>query len=266
MVKGLERLGKQNIKHIVGVASGKGGVGKSTTTVLLARALAAAGNSVGILDGDITGPSMPRLLGMEGRKGESTGERMLPLIDEQGIKLISINMYLPAEDDPVIWRGPLLGRALTQFFGDADWGDLDYLVIDFPPGTGDVVLSGFQQLPVDGLVIVATPQDFVSMIVRKSVKMATKTKIPVLGLVENMGAMVCPHCGEEFSLFAQGNAAASAGELALPLLARFAWRKELAQASSLVWDALPADLRKTAEGFATEVHTALAAQKFAAQK
>lgn len=259
-MRGLEKLEKYNIKHIVGVASGKGGVGKSTTTVLLARALVAGGASVGILDGDITGPSIPRLLGVGGRRGESTGDRMQPLVDAQGIKLISINMYLKDEDDPVIWRGPLLGKALTQFYGDADWGDLDYLLIDFPPGTADVVLSGFQQLPVDGLVIVATPQDFVSMIVRKSIKMAAKTKIPVLGFVENMGAMLCPHCGEEFSLFAQGEAAASASRLELPLLARFPWRKELAQAPSLVWEELPADLRASAEGLATEVEKALAAE------
>ena len=257
-MKGLEKLGKQDIKRIIGVASGKGGVGKSTTTVLLAKALAAAGHSVGILDGDLTGPSIPRLLGVSGRPGEGSGERMLPLVDAQGIKVVSINMYLPAEDDPVIWRGPLLGRALTQFYGDAEWGELDYLLIDFPPGTGDVVLTGFQQLPVDGLVIVATPQDFVSMIVRKSVKMAKKTKIPVVGFVENMGAMVCPHCGESFSLFAQGSSAESASELGVPLLARFAWKKELAQAGVIAWETLSADVRAAAEGLAAAVKNAAA--------
>ncbi len=262
-MRGLEKLGKRDIKRIIGVASGKGGVGKSTTSVLLARALAAAGHSVGILDGDLTGPSIPRLLGVSGRAGEGTGEKMLPLVDGQGIKVVSINMYLPSEDDPVIWRGPLLGRALTQFYGDAEWGGLDYLIVDFPPGTGDVVLTGFQQLPVDGLVIVATPQDFVSMIVRKSVKMAVKTKIPVLGFVENMGAMVCPHCGEEFSLFAQGSAAESAAELGVPLLARFPWRKELAQAGIIAWESLPADLRAAAEGLASQVKTSSEAVKSA---
>ena len=255
-MKGLEKLGKRNIRRIIGVASGKGGVGKSTTTVLLARALAASGRSVGVLDGDLTGPSAPRLFGVSGKPGEGTGDKMLPLVDGQGIKLVSINMYLPSEDDPVIWRGPLLGKALTQFYGDAEWGELDYLIVDFPPGTGDVVLTGFQQLPVDGLVIVATPQDFVSMIVRKSVKMAVKTKIPVLGFVENMGAMVCPHCGEEFNLFAQGSAADSAAELGVPLLARFAWRKELAQAGAIVWEDLPADLRAAAGELAAAVEAA----------
>jgi len=254
----IEKLPKNGIKRIVGVASGKGGVGKSTTTVLLARALASRGYSVGILDADITGPSIPRLLGLEGIAGESDGERLLPLQDEQGIKVMSINMFMQEEDDPVIWRGPLLAGALTQFYKDADWGELDYLVVDFPPGTADVVLTAFQQLHVDGVVIVATPQDFVSMIVRKSVKMAVKTETPVLGFVENMGAMVCPECGKEFSLFAHSISADSAGKLGLPLLARFAWRRELAQSGALSWPTLPADLRAASEAFAAEVDTALA--------
>ena len=260
-MSGIEKMPKKGIKRIIGVASGKGGVGKSTTTVLLARALVSRGYSVGILDADITGPSIPRLLGMEGISGESDGQKLLPLVDEQGIKFMSINMFMKEEDDPVIWRGPLLAGALTQFYNDADWGELDYLVVDFPPGTADVVLTAFQQLHIDGLVIVATPQDFVSMIVRKSVKMAVQTGTPVLGLVENMGAMVCPECGKEFSLFSQTVASDSANKLGLPLLARFAWRKDLAQAGALSWDGLPADLRAAAEGLAAEVETSLALDK-----
>jgi Mrp family chromosome partitioning ATPase len=254
----LEKLPKKGIKRVIGVISGKGGVGKSTTTILLARALASRSFSVGILDADITGPSIPRLLGMEGISGESENEKLLPLVDEQGIKLISVNMFLKDEDDPVIWRGPLLANALKQFFSDAEWGDLDYLIVDFPPGTADVVLTGFQQLPLDGVVVVATPQDFVSMIVSKSVKMAVKTDTPVLGLVENMGSMVCPHCDKEFSLFSTDIARKSAAGLGLPLLARFAWRKELAQTGALRWDRLPADLRTASENLASEVEMALA--------
>jgi len=261
----LEKLPKKGIKRVIGVISGKGGVGKSTTTVLLARALASRSFSVGILDADITGPSIPRLLGVEGISGESENEKLLPLIDEQGIKLISVNMFLKDEDDPVIWRGPLLANALQQFFGDAEWGDLDYLIVDFPPGTADVVLTGFQQLPLDGVVVVATPQDFVSMIVSKSVKMAVKTDTTVLGLVENMGAMVCPHCNKEFSLFSTDLAQKSATGIGLPLLARFAWRKELAQAGALRWDSLPADLRLASENLASEVEMTLAGNKVLAQ-
>lgn len=250
----IEKLPKKGIKRIIGVVSGKGGVGKSTTSVLLAQALASRGFSTGILDADITGPSIPRLLGLEGQRGESDGEKLYPLEAEGSIKLVSINMFLSDEDDPVVWRGPLLSGALKQFYDETDWGELDYLVVDFPPGTADVVLSGFQQLPLDGIVVVATPQDFVSMIVSKSVKMAMKTETRVLGLVENMGAMICPHCGKEFNLFNQGTTTDSAQKLKLPLLARFAWRQELAQHGALVWNSLPKDLRATAEGLAVAVN------------
>jgi len=254
---GIEKFSKKGIKRIIGVISGKGGVGKSTTTVLLAQALASRGFKTGIMDADITGPSIPRLLGMQGQRGESDGQKIFPLEAELGIKFISINMYLPDEDEPVIWRGPLLSGAIKQFYDEAEWGELDYLVVDFPPGTGDVALSGFQQIPLDGVVVIATPQDFVSMIVAKSVKMAVKMDTTVLGVVENMGAMVCPHCGQEFRLFAQGAAAESVAGLNLPLLARFAWRQELAQTGVLSWAALPRDVQNTAEELAVAVNNAL---------
>ena len=151
-----------------------------------------------------------------------------------------------------------MAGALKQFYDETEWGELDYLLIDFPPGTADVVLTAFQQIPLDGLIIVATPQDFVSMIVAKSVKMAVKTDIPVLGLVENMGAMVCPHCGKEFALFSQSGTAKATEKLGLPLLARFAWRQELAQAGALRWKELPLDLRSAAEGLASEMELGLA--------
>lgn len=253
----IEKFSKKGIKRIIGVVSGKGGVGKSTTSVLLSQALGSRGFSVGILDADITGPSIPRLLGLEGQRGESDGEKLYPLEAEGGIKLVSINMFLSEEDDPVVWRGPLLSGALKQFYDESSWGELDYLVVDFPPGTADVVLSGFQQLPLDGVVIIATPQDFVSMIVSKSVKMAVKTDTPVLGLVENMGAMICPHCSKEFNLFHQGGSEQSAQKLKLPLLARFAWRQELAQNGALLWKSLPKDLQSAALGLAENINTAL---------
>lgn len=159
-----------HIKSVIGVVSGKGGVGKSTVAVLLAQALAAKGKSVGILDADITGPSMPRLLGLETFRAESDGEKLFPIENEEGIKLLSINLFHEDEDAPVIWRGPLLGGAIKQFWEDTEWGELDFLVVDFPPGTSDVALTAFQTIPFAGVVIVATPQDYVSMIVRKSVR------------------------------------------------------------------------------------------------
>lgn len=249
----VEKFSKMGIKHLIGVVSGKGGVGKSTTSVLLAQALAARGYKTGLLDADMTGPSILRLLGLEGLKGESDGEKIYPLEADQGIKVISVNMFLPDEDEPVIWRGPLLSGALKQFYEEVAWGELDYLVVDFPPGTSDVVLSGFQQLPLDGIVVMVTPQDFVSMIVAKSVKMAVKTNVKVLGMIENMGSMVCPHCGTEFSLFAQGQAREGTENLQLPVLARFPWRQELAQRGALIWDELPKDVQVAADSLVQNI-------------
>lgn len=245
------------IKRVLGVISGKGGVGKSTVAVLLAEALAARGRRVGILDADITGPSLPRLLGVDSFRAESDGARLFPIVNDEGIKVLSINLFNEREDEPVIWRGPLLGKALQQFWGDTEWGDLDYLVLDFPPGTSDVVLTAFQTIPFYGLVVVSTPQDYVSMIVSKSVNMAAMLKAPVLGLVENMRTMVCPHCGEETALFDDGRSA-KGGRLDLPLIARLPWRREVAQAVSLRWSELSPAARKDAEGIADEVEMALA--------
>jgi ATP-binding protein involved in chromosome partitioning len=233
------------IKRVIGVVSGKGGVGKSTVAVLLAQSLAAKGRKVGVLDADITGPSLPRLLGLESFRAESDGERLFPLENEEGIKLLSINLLNDDEDAPVIWRGPLLAGALQQFWEQTEWGELDFLIVDFPPGTSDVVLTAFQTIPFAGVFIVATPQDYVSMIVRKSVRMAQMLDTPVLGVVENMRSLICPKCGEEIVLFDDGNGR-SAERLGLPLVASLPWRKEVAQARSLVWAELPEDVRKDA--------------------
>ena len=240
-----EKKYNPSIKRVIGVVSGKGGVGKSTVAVLLAQALAAKGKSVGILDADITGPSMPRLLGLESFRAESDGEKLFPVKNVEGIKLLSINLCNEDEDAPVIWRGPLLGGAIQQFWEQADWGDLDFLVVDFPPGTSDVALTAFQTIPFTGVIIVATPQDYVSMIVRKSVRMAEMLKTPILGVVENMRSLICPKCGEEVALFDDGNGK-SADRLGLPLITSMPWRREVAQAKSLVWAELPEDVRKDA--------------------
>jgi len=250
---------KQNpaVKRVIGVVSGKGGVGKSMVASLLAESFASRGLKVGLLDADITGPSIPRMLGIDSFRGESDGEHLFPVENEEGIKVLSINLFNEKEDEPVIWRGPLLAKAIDQFWSDTVWGDLDYLIIDFPPGTSDVVLTAFQTIPFSGIVVVATPQDYVSMIVRKSINMASMLKTPVLGVVENMRTMVCPHCGTEVSLFDDGSQN-GAQRMGLPLLASLPWRKDLAQSRALRWSALGSAVRKDADGLANEVELALA--------
>jgi Mrp family chromosome partitioning ATPase/predicted Fe-Mo cluster-binding NifX family protein len=254
-----EKVLRPEIKRVIGIVSGKGGVGKSTVAVLLAEALASRGRSVGLLDADITGPSIPRLLGVESFRAESDGTRLYPIENEEGIKVVSINLFSEDEDAPVIWRGPLLAKAIEQFWSDADWGGLDYLIVDFPPGTSDIALTAFQTIPFAGVVVVATPQDYVSMIVTKSVRMASMLKTPVIGLVENMRTMVCPECGEEVQLFDGG--ASGHSRLGLPLLASLPWRKEVAQAPSLRWSALPEAARRDADRIAGEVEIAVRKQE-----
>jgi len=253
--------GGAGVKRVIGVASGKGGVGKSTVAVLLAQALAARGRSVGLLDADITGPSVPRLLGLSSFRGESDGDRLVPIVSEDGIKVVSINFYVGDEATPVIWRGPLLSKAVEQFWDDVNWGSLDYLIVDFPPGTGDIQLTAFNKLPIAGIVIAATPQSLVSMIVAKSVKMAGMVDAPVLGVVENMGTMVCPACGAEHPLFESLEGSTIEKALGIPVLARFPWRKEVAQARELRWSALPLEIQKLADGLAAETELALASAR-----
>lgn len=238
------------VKHIVGVISGKGGVGKSTVTGILAVQLAKAGFKVGVLDGDITGPSMPRFFGINEKRaemipGEGENEvQFMPVETEKGIKVISLNLLTEVEDAPVIWRGPVITGVLTQMYADTLWGDLDYLLIDMPPGTGDVALTVMQSVPVEGLVVVSTPQDMVSMIVKKVIVMAEKLNIPLIGVVENMSYIKCGSCGEKIKLFSKKSAEEQASYLGVPLLAE-----------------LPMDLEFTesleegkAEAFAYESH------------
>jgi len=253
------------VKRVVGVMSGKGGVGKSTVAVLLAEARAARGRKVGVLDADITGPSLPRLLGVDSFRGGSDGERLIPVESEEGVKVLSINLFHDDEDNPVVWRGPLLAGALSQFYGETDWGELDYLVVDFPPGTSDVAIPAFQTIPFSGVVVVGTPQDYVSMIVAKSVRMAGMLDAPVLGVVENMRTMVCPDCGKTVELFDDGNVD-SAKRLGLPRIASLPWRKEIVRARSLRWAELPEAARKEAEAMASEVEMAIASRPAPAPK
>lgn len=193
------------IKHVIGVVSGKGGVGKSFVTGLLACEMTRRGFTCGILDGDITGPSIPKMFGVHER---ATGDQdgIYPVQSATGVQLMSLNLLLENETDPVIWRGALITGTVKQFWTDVIWREVDYLFIDMPPGTGDVTLTVFQSLPLDGIVIVSTPQDLVQMIVGKAVKMAQMMKVPVLGLVENMSYLKCPDCGKEISLFGHSRA------------------------------------------------------------
>lgn len=190
-----------NVKKIIGVMSGKGGVGKSSISVLIAKHLKQLGYSVGILDADITGPSVPRLLGLKDKKAIGTETVLLPVETTDGIKVMSLNLLTEKEDEPVIWRGPMIAGVVEQFWTDVFWGDLDYLVIDMPPGTGDVALTVMQSLPMNGIVMVSVPQDLVSMIVSKAVNMARKMNINILGVIENMSYITCPDCSKKIKLF-----------------------------------------------------------------
>ncbi|MBK5242286.1 Mrp/NBP35 family ATP-binding protein [Clostridium sp.] len=190
-----------NVKKIIGVMSGKGGVGKSSISVLIAKQLKALGYSVGVLDADITGPSVPRLLGLKGKRATNNEQGMLPVVTSDGMKVMSLNFLTEKEDDPVIWRGPMLSNVVKQFWTDVIWEDLDYLVIDMPPGTSDIALTVMQTIPINGIVMVSIPQDLVSMIVSKAVNMARKMNINVLGVIENMSYITCPDCGKEIKLY-----------------------------------------------------------------
>lgn len=217
------------IGHVIAVMSGKGGVGKSSISALLAAALARSGAKVGILDADITGPSQPRAFGVisPGLTGSQFG--ITPPVTSGGIKIMSINFFLPNEDDPVVWRGPMLSGAVKQFWEEVDWQDLDYMIVDLPPGTGDVSLTVLQTIPVDGLVIVSSPQDLAFMVVKKAVKMAGKMNISILGLVENMSYAVCPHCGEELKIFGESQGQSAAIDMGIDFLGRLPWDEKMNQ-------------------------------------
>ncbi|MBQ9988176.1 MAG: P-loop NTPase [Clostridia bacterium] len=191
-----------HIRKVIGVVSGKGGVGKSMVTALTASALRRAGWKVGVLDADITGPSIPRMFGISGLAGGSD-EGIYPCESKNGVRVMSVNLLLEDTSAPVVWRGPVIAGVVTQFWTDVLWGDLDVLLVDMPPGTGDVPLTVFQSLPVDGIIVVTSPQDLVSMIVEKAINMAGMLDVPILGLVENMSYMLCPDCGKRLYPFGQ---------------------------------------------------------------
>ena len=217
------RVGK-----VYGVVSGKGGVGKSMVACQLAVLMARKGYKVGVMDADITRPSVPRAFGVH-QRAMADERGMLPVETKTGIQLMSVNLLLEEETDPVLWRGPVIGGVVTQFWTDVIW-DVDYLFVDMPPGTGDVALSVFQSLPLDGIVIVASPQELVSMVVEKAVKMAEMMEIPILGVVENMGYILCPDCGKKISLFGEGKTEAAAARHGLEVVGRLPIDPKLAAA------------------------------------
>lgn len=207
------------IKNIIAVLSGKGGVGKSSVTSLLAVELARKGYKVGIMDGDITGPSIPKMFGLkEDLMGDEQG--IFPAVSRLGIKIVSVNFMLEREDTPVLWRGPILGGVIKQFYSEVHWGELDYLLIDMPPGTGDVALSLFQFVPVDGIVMVTTPSKLVSMVVSKAINMAVQVEVPIVGIVDNMAYVKCDECGHDIQIYKNDDSKTIADQFGLDVLSK----------------------------------------------
>lgn len=232
-----------SVKHVIGVVSGKGGVGKSLVTGILATELARAGRRVGILDADITGPSIPKMFGLSGEHAFAQDNLLLPATSITGIEIMSTNLVLENETDPVLWRGPMLSGVLRQFWGQTNWGQLDYLLVDMPPGTGDVPLTVFQSLPIEGVVVVSSPQDLVQMVVGKAFNMASMMSVPVLGLVENMAYVTCPHCGEKIWPYGPSHLAQTADEYGIDALGELPIDPTLAAACDhgTLEDELPQD-------------------------
>lgn len=220
---------RANIKKVIGIVSGKGGVGKSLVTGLSAVQSMKKGYNTAILDADITGPSIPKMFGVKGT-AYANEEGLFPVATKKDIQMMSLNLLTPNETDPVIWRGPVIAGTVKQFWTDVMWGDIDYMFVDMPPGTGDVPLTVFQSLPVDGIIIVASPQELVSMIVQKAVKMASMMNIPILGLVENMSYIECPDCKKQIKLFGESHIDAIGAEYNLPVLCKIPILPELAAA------------------------------------
>lgn len=208
-----------NVKKVIGIVSGKGGVGKSLVCGMLATLMNRRGYTVGIMDADITGPSIPQMFGIHGSAYQNE-LGLLPAASKNDIRVMSINLLLEKEDAPVVWRGPVIGGVVKQFWNDVVWGECDYMFIDMPPGTGDVPLTVYQSLPLDGIIIVTSPQDLVSLIVKKAYNMAELMNVPVLGIVENMSYALCPDCGKKFYVFGDGKTNKVAEELGIPLLAQ----------------------------------------------
>lgn len=221
---------KSSVKKVIGIVSGKGGVGKSMTTSLMAVGMNRAGYKVGVLDADVTGPSIPKGFGLHEQLFGTSEGLIVPAMTNRGIDVVSINLLLDTETTPVIWRGPVLGNVIKQFWSETLWRDIDYMFVDMPPGTGDVPLTVFQSIPLDGIIIVASPQELVGMIVGKAVNMAKMMNIPILGLVENMSYLECPDCGRHISVFGESHIDEIGAQYELPVLAKLPIDPKLAAA------------------------------------
>jgi Mrp family chromosome partitioning ATPase len=249
---GIDRLGKRDIRNIVAIASGKGGVGKSFVTSMLAVQLRRLGYEVGVLDADLTGPSIAKVFGLSDRPTKSPSGRITPVKTRTGIKVMSINLVLEDPEMPVIWRGPIVNSVIRQLYWDVDWGSLHYLLVDLPPGTSDAPLTVLQSLPLDGVIIVSSPQELASLIVTKAVNMAKKMNADLLGLVENMSYLSCPHCGETINVFGEPRGEKLARQLGVPFLgsvpvdpaiARSSDRGEIEDYSAPVFQTIADELR-----------------------
>ena len=218
-----------NIKKVIGIVSGKGGVGKSLVTSLMAVSAARQGKKTAILDADITGPSIPKFFGIIDKVYGDVKGNIIPATSREGVKVVSVNLVLEDERDPVVWRGPVIAGVVKQFWNEVRWGDIDYMFVDMPPGTGDVPLTVFQSLPLDGIIVVTSPQDLVSLIVEKAVRMAEMMNIPVLGVVENMSYYVCPDCGKKHYIFGEGRVDRVAADHGLTKVARLPIETSLAK-------------------------------------
>ncbi|AFS77492.1 MRP-family nucleotide-binding protein [Gottschalkia acidurici 9a] len=243
------------IGKIIGVMSGKGGVGKSTVSVLLAKELKKQGYKVGVLDADITGPSIPRLLDISEERayGKEDGT-LIPVETKEGIKVMSLNLLIKEESDPVIWRGPMIGEIVKQFYKDVIWEELDYLVIDMPPGTGDVALTAMQSIPIDGIVMVSIPQDLVSMIVAKAVNMTKTMKIDVIGLIQNMSYIICPDCDKKIRMFENEDIDAFLKDMNLKLLGELPMTREV---NNINKEKLSADVDATIKDITKQIVSSL---------
>ncbi|MCR5467737.1 MAG: Mrp/NBP35 family ATP-binding protein [Lachnospiraceae bacterium] len=219
-----------SVKKVIGIVSGKGGVGKSYVAASLAVAMAKAGYKVGILDADITGPSIPKMFGVHG-PAYGTEQGLMPIETKDGVKIMSLNLLVDDEEAPVVWRGPVIAGTVKQFWTDVCWGELDYMFVDMPPGTGDVPLTVFQSLPVDGIVVVTSPQELVQMIVKKAFNMAKMMDIPVLGVVENFSYLTCPDCGKKILIYGESHIDEVAKELGIPVFGKLPIRPEMAEAA-----------------------------------